>query len=131
MCACYARTRAYAHAHKHRRRPQKKNPQKKSSFVGRKKIYHSLPPVGLSLQRTKIIDMRKSAENIMALLHQGVAGLTLKSADFRFSELFEFARLAATSETNLVLIVGDNLTASEVLSLAEIAHGHLHVDLSL
>lgn len=67
----------------------------------------------------------------MALLHQGVAGLTLKSADFRFSELFEFARLAATSETNLVLIVGDNLTASEVLSLAEIAHGHLHVDLSL
>ena len=54
----------------------------------------------------------------------------MKSSDFRFSELCEFARSAAASETNLVLVVGDNLTASEVISLAEIAHGHLHVDLS-
>lgn len=54
----------------------------------------------------------------------------MKSSDFRFSELYKFARSAASSETNFVLVIGDNLTASEVISLAEIAHGHLHVDLS-
>lgn len=74
--------------------------------------------------------MKKSTENILSLLHKGIAGLTLKSSDFRFSELYKFARSAASSETNLVLVIGDNLTASEVISLAEIAHGHLHVDLS-
>lgn len=74
--------------------------------------------------------MKKSIENIMPLLRGRVAGMTLRSDDYRFSELSEFARLAATSETTITLVVGDNLTAAEVMDLVNTAHGHLHVDLS-
>lgn len=74
--------------------------------------------------------MKKSIENIMPLLRGRVAGMTLRSDDYRFSELSEFARLAATSETTITLVVGDNLTAAEVMDLVNTAHGYLHVDLS-
>lgn len=73
--------------------------------------------------------MKKSVENITALLRSGIGGLTLKSDDFRFSELSVFAQLAASSETPLTLVVGDNLTSAEVLALTKTAHGFLHVDL--
>lgn len=73
--------------------------------------------------------MRKSAENIKALLRDGVP-VTLRTDNFRYSELMEFARLAASSETTIILAVGDNLTFSEVKTLADIAHGHLHTDFS-
>ena len=73
--------------------------------------------------------MKKSVENIKALLRSGIGGLTLKSDDFRFSELSTFAQLAASSETPLTLVVGDNLTSAEVLALTKTAHGFLHVDL--
>ena len=63
----------------------------------------------------------------MTLLRSGIGGLTLKSDDFRFSELSMFAQLAASSETPLTLVVGDNLTFAEVLT--KTAHGFLHVDL--
>lgn len=75
--------------------------------------------------------MKKSVENITALLHSGLGGLTLKSDDFRFSELSMFAQLAASLETPLILVVGDNLTFAEITALAKTAHGFLHVDLSL
>ena len=73
--------------------------------------------------------MKKSVENITALLRSGIAGLTLKSDDFRFSELSMFTQLAASSETPLTLVVGDNLTFAEVLALTKTAHGFLLVDL--
>lgn len=73
--------------------------------------------------------MKKSVENITALLRSGIGGLTLKSDDFRFSELSVFAQLAASSETPLTLVVGDNLTFAEVLALTKTAHSFLHVDL--
>lgn len=73
--------------------------------------------------------MKKSVENITALLRSGIGGLTLKSDDFRFSELSVFAQLAASSETPLTLVVGDNLTSAEVLALTKTAHGFLYVDL--
>lgn len=73
--------------------------------------------------------MKKSVENITALLRSGIGGLRLKSDDFRFSELSVFAQLAASSETPLSLVVGDNLTSAEVLALTKTAHGFLHVDL--
>ena len=73
--------------------------------------------------------MKKSVENIMTLLRSGIGGLTLKSDDFRFSELSMFAQLAASSETPLTLVVGDNLTFAEVLALTKTAHGFLHIDL--
>ena len=75
--------------------------------------------------------MKKSVENITALLRSGIGGLTLKSDDFRFSELSMFAQLAASSETPLILVVGDNLTFAEITALEKTAHGFLHVDLSL
>lgn len=75
--------------------------------------------------------MKKSVVNITELLRSGIGGLTLKSDDFRFSELSMFAQLAASSETPLILVVGDNLTFAEVAALAKTAHGFLHVDLSL
>ncbi len=53
--------------------------------------------------------MKKSVENITELLRSGIGGLTLKSDDFRFSELSMFAQLAASSETPLILVVGENL----------------------
>ena len=65
----------------------------------------------------------------MTLLRSGIGGLTLKSDDFRFSELSMFAQLAASSETPLTLVVGDNLTSAEVIVLTKTAHGFLHVDL--
>lgn len=73
--------------------------------------------------------MRKSADNIKALLRKGVF-VTLCSDDYRFSELMDFARIAASSETEMVLVIGDNLTFPEVDSLASAARGHLRVDLS-
>lgn len=73
--------------------------------------------------------MKKSVENIMTLLRSGIGGLTLKSDDFRFSELSMFAQLAASSETPLILVVGDNLTFTEVMALTKTARGFLHVDL--
>ena len=71
--------------------------------------------------------MKKSVENITALLRSGIGGLTLRSDDFRFSELSMFAQLAASSETPLILVVGDNLTSAEVIVLTKTAHGFLHV----
>lgn len=73
--------------------------------------------------------MKKSVVNITELLRSGIGGLTLKSDDFRFSELSMFAQLAASSETPLILVVGDNLTSAEVIVLTKTAHGFLHVDL--
>lgn len=73
--------------------------------------------------------MKKSVVNITELLRSGIGGLTLKSDDFRFSELSMFAQLAASSETPLTLVVGDNLTSAEVIALTKTAHGFLHVDL--
>ncbi len=73
--------------------------------------------------------MKKSVENITTLLRSGIGGLTLKSDDFRFSELSIFAQLAASSETPFTLVVGDNLTFAEVVALTKTAHGFLHVDL--
>lgn len=73
--------------------------------------------------------MKKSVENITSLLRSGIGGLTLKSDDFRFSELSMFAQLAASSETPLILVVGDNLTFTEVMALTKTARGFLHVDL--
>lgn len=73
--------------------------------------------------------MKKSVENITALLRSGIGGLTLRSDDFRFSELSMFAQLAASSETPLTLVVGDNLTFAEVMALSKTAHGFLRVDL--
>lgn len=73
--------------------------------------------------------MKKSIENIMPLLRGRVAGMTLRSDDYRFSELLAFARLAASKEVHLTLVVGDNLTAAEVVELARTAHGFLHIDL--
>ncbi len=73
--------------------------------------------------------MKKSVENITSLLRSGIGGLTLRSDDFRFSELSMFAQLAASSETPLILVVGDNLTSAEVIVLTKTAHGFLHVDL--
>ena len=73
--------------------------------------------------------MKKSVVNITELLRSGIGGLTLKSDDFRFSELSMFAQLAASSETPLTLVVGDNLTSAEVIALTKTAHGFLHIDL--
>lgn len=73
--------------------------------------------------------MKKSVENITSLLRSGIGGLTLRSDDFRFSELSMFAQLAASSETPLILVVGDNLTSAEVIVLTKTAHGFLYVDL--
>ncbi len=73
--------------------------------------------------------MKKSVENITALLRSGIGGLTLKSDDFRFSELSTFAQLAVSSETPLTLVVGDNITFTEVMALSKTAHGFLHVEL--
>lgn len=73
--------------------------------------------------------MKKSCENITALLRKG-ASVTLRSDDFRFSELLGFARIANSSETSITLVVGDSLTLAEVLEIANTAHGHLQIDLS-
>lgn len=73
--------------------------------------------------------MKKSAENIKAFLSNGVP-VTLRTDGFRYSELLEIVRLAASSETAIILVVGDNLTFSEVKTLADISHGHLHADFS-
>lgn len=72
--------------------------------------------------------MKKSAENIKALLRNSVP-VKLQSDSFRFSELSDIARLAASSETTITLVVGDNLTFAEVQDLANISNGHLQVDL--
>ena len=73
--------------------------------------------------------MKKTQDNIAALVRGGVP-VALKSDDFRYSELASLARLAASSETTMTLVVGDNLTAAEVSDLARTAHGHMHVDLT-
>ena len=73
--------------------------------------------------------MKKTAENIKTLLREGIQ-VTLRSDNFRFSELSDFARLAASSETTITIVVGDNLTFAEVQALAQISHGQLHTDLS-
>ncbi|MEG2599539.1 MAG: hypothetical protein RSA66_08705 [Muribaculaceae bacterium] len=73
--------------------------------------------------------MKKSAQNIIALLRESVP-VTLRSDNFRFSELSDFARISATAETTINLIVGDNLTFQEVQSLSNISNRHIHVDLS-
>lgn len=73
--------------------------------------------------------MKKSAENIKALLRNSVP-VKFQSDNYRFSELSDIARLAASSETTIILVVGDNLTFAEVQTLANISNGHLQVDLS-
>ena len=75
--------------------------------------------------------MRKSIENLVNIMHGGIAAITVKSDDFRFSELSMLAQHAASTETTLHLIVGSGLTAGEVQMLASLAHGHLAVDLTL
>lgn len=72
--------------------------------------------------------MKKSVENITELLRSGIGGLTLKSDDFRFSELSMFAQLAASSDIQLTIVVSDNLSIDEISQLAKDANGHLHVD---
>lgn len=73
--------------------------------------------------------MKKSEENIKALLRNG-AKLTLRSDDFRYSELAEFVRLSANGETELAIIVGDNLNFDEANKLAVIGGEFLRIDLS-
>jgi hypothetical protein len=73
--------------------------------------------------------MKKSAENIKTLLRNSIP-VKLQSDNYRFSELSDIARLAASSETMITLVVGDNLTFAEVQTLANISNGYLHVDLS-
>lgn len=73
--------------------------------------------------------MKKSAENILALLRKGVP-VKLLSDDFRFSELSEFARISSSAETDITLVVGDNLNFAEVMELANVSHGHIHIDIS-
>lgn len=73
--------------------------------------------------------MKKTKDNIMALQRIGVQ-LVIKSDDFQFSELAEFARLSCSNETNLTIAVGDDLSFDEIMQLARASHGHLIVDLS-
>ncbi len=72
--------------------------------------------------------MKKSGENIKALLRMGVE-LSLHAQDFRYSELEDFVRLSANMETNLTLVVGDDLNFDEVNKLARIGKDHLRLDL--
>ena len=73
--------------------------------------------------------MKKSEENIKALLRNGVK-LILRSDDFRYSELAEFVRLSANRETELTIVVGDNLNYDEVNKLVAVGKEFLRIDLS-
>lgn len=73
--------------------------------------------------------MKKSKENIKTLLRNGIS-VVVRTDDFRYSELEEFARLSNSSETNLTLVVGDDLTFDEVMQLAHISHGHICLNLT-
>lgn len=73
--------------------------------------------------------MKKTQDNIAALIRARVP-VKLNADDFRYSELENLVRLAASSETTITLIIGDNLIAAEVLDLGRIAHGQLKVDLT-
>lgn len=109
-----------------KRKPTKKSPRRPKS-KDRKKIKARLRLCRLSSQKNKA--MKKSAENILALLRKGVP-VKLLSDDFRFSELSEFARISSSAETDITLVVGDNLNFAEVMELANVSHGHIHIDIS-
>ena len=73
--------------------------------------------------------MNKSAENIKSLLRMG-AKLILSTEDFRYSELEDFVRLSANKETELIVVVGDNLNSDEVKKLVSVGKEFLRLDLS-
>lgn len=73
--------------------------------------------------------MNKSAENIKSLLRMG-ARLILRAEDFRYSELEDFIRLSANKETELIVVVGDNLNSDEVKKLVSVGKEFLRLDLS-
>lgn len=73
--------------------------------------------------------MNKSAENIKSLLRMG-ARLILRTEDFRYSELEDFVRLSANKETELIVVVGDNLNTDEVKKLVSVGKEFLRLDLS-
>lgn len=73
--------------------------------------------------------MNKSAENIKSLLRMG-ARLILRAEDFRYSELEDFIRLYANKETELIVVVGDNLNSDEVKKLVSVGKEFLRLDLS-
>lgn len=73
--------------------------------------------------------MNKSAENIKSLLRMG-ARLILRAEDFHYSELEDFVRLSANKETELIVVVGDNLNSDEVKKLVSVGKEFLRLDLS-
>ena len=73
--------------------------------------------------------MNKSAENIKSLLRMG-ARLILRTEDFRYSELEDFVRLSANKETELIVVIGDNLNTDEVKKLVSVGKEFLRLDLS-
>lgn len=87
-----------------------------------------MPKVTFAAKRNKR-KMKKSKEHIKALLREGIS-VVMRTDDFRYSELEEFARLSNSSETNLTLVVGDDLTFDEAMQLAHISHGHICLNLT-
>ena len=73
--------------------------------------------------------MKLSEENIKSLLRMG-AKLILRTEDFRYSELEDFVRLSANKETELIIVVGDNLNTDEVKKLVSVGKEFIHLDLS-
>lgn len=70
--------------------------------------------------------MKLSTDDIKQILRQG-AGIGLRTDDFRFSELFEFAKCAFSNSAKLTLTIGDNITTKEILTLARIARHNLTI----
>lgn len=73
--------------------------------------------------------MKLTEENIKTLLRDGIQ-LIVRSDDYRYSELEEFARLSAVNETQMILVVGDNITFNEARKLAKVSCKNIVLDAS-
>ena len=73
--------------------------------------------------------MKKSYENVAALLRHSTP-VTLRSDDFRFSELSKLVNVTIANEAELTIVVGDNLTASEVSMLTHNTRGRVRIVLT-
>lgn len=58
------------------------------------------------------------------------AKLTLCAEDFRYSELEEFVRTSANKETELTIVIGDNLNSDEVKKLVCVGKEYIRLDLT-